>query len=79
MEAREIIKAIMTRKGVTNAELARQLNVTQATIWDRLNNKKGRRDIPTNLLRSMVAPLGYKIVIISEDTQIPEDGYEVTE
>ena len=40
MTGREIIKLIMEEQGVTNAELAARLNITQAALWDRLNNKK---------------------------------------
>lgn len=77
MEAREIIKNIMSADEVTNAELARRLDITQATVWDRLNNKKGRKDIPVSLLKTMLSALGYKIVVVPDETPIPEGGYEV--
>ena len=77
MEAREIIKDIMSTDEVTKAELARRLAITQATVWDRLNNKKGRKDIPVSLLKTMLGALGYKIVVVPDDTPIPEGGYEV--
>ena len=63
MEARELIKEIMKNKEVTNAELARRLNVTQATVWDRLNNKKGRRDIPLSLLTEMLSVLDCQVIV----------------
>lgn len=77
MEAREIIKDIMSTDEVTNAELARRLDITQATVWDRLNNKKRRKDIPVSLLKTMLSALGYKIVVVPDETPIPEGGYEV--
>lgn len=77
MEAREIIKDIMSTDEVTNAELARRLDITRATVWDRLNNKKGRKDIPVSLLKTMLSALGYKIVVVPDETPIPEGGYEV--
>ena len=77
MEAREIIKDIMSTDEVTNAELARRLDITPATVWDRLNNKKGRKDIPVSLLKTMLSALGYKIVVVPDETPIPEGGYEV--
>lgn len=79
MEAREILKNIMNEHEIPNAELARRLDVTPATIWDRLNNKKGRKDIPVSLLRAMLSAMGYKIVIVPEEMDVPEDGYTVDE
>lgn len=77
MDAREIIKDIMNANEITNAELARKLDITQATIWDRLNNRKGRKDISVALLKTMSEALGYKIMIVPNETPIPEGGYEV--
>lgn len=79
MEAREILKDIMNEHEIPNAELARRLDITPATIWDRLNNKKGRKDIPVSLLRAMLSAMGYKIIIVPEEMDVPEDGYTVDE
>lgn len=73
MDARETIKLIMKEKGVTNAELARRLSITQATLWDRLNNRKGRKDIPVSLLSEMLAALKCKVVIVDSDKQYEVD------
>lgn len=73
MDARETIKLIMKEKGVTNAELARRLSITQATLWDRLNNRKGRKDIPVSLLSEMLAALECKVVIVDNDKQYEVD------
>lgn len=54
---------------MTNAELARRLSITQATLWDRLNNRKGRRDIPVSLLSEMLTALDCKVVILDGDDQ----------
>lgn len=77
MEARNIIKQIMSNKKVTNAELARTLGVTQATIWDRLNNKKGRRDIPVSLLNEMLSALDCQIVITPKNCILPQDAFVI--
>lgn len=69
MDARDIIKLIMKKKEITNAELARRLSITQATLWDRLNNRKGRRDIPVSLLSEMLTALDCKVVILDGDDQ----------
>lgn len=42
MKARDIVKEIMTRKELGNAEFARVLNITPAALWDRLNTKKAK-------------------------------------
>lgn len=77
MEARNIIKQIMINKKVTNAELARTLNVTQATIWDRLNNKKGRKDIPVSLLNEMLSALDYQIIITPKNNNAHQEVFTI--
>lgn len=77
MEAREILKDIMNEHEIPNVELARRLDVTPATIWDRLNNKKGRKDISVSLLRAMLSVMEYKIIIAPNETPIPEGGYAI--
>ncbi len=78
MKAREIVKEIMTRKELGNAEFARVLNITPAALWDRLNTKKAK-DIPVSTMNEMLAALGYKIAIVPEDTAILDDGFIVGE
>lgn len=78
MKARDIIKEIMTRKELGNAEFARVLNITPAALWDRLNTKKAK-DIPVSTMNEMLAALGYKIAIVPEDTPILDDGFIVGE
>ena len=77
MEARDVLKAIMVQKQITNAELAKKLDITQATLWDRLNNRKGRKDIPVSLLSEMLMALDYEIQILPKDTPVPTNGYKV--
>lgn len=76
MTGREIIKQIMEEQGVTNAELAAKLNITQAALWDRLNNKKVK-DIPLSLMSEMLRMLDYKIQIVPRESRTPEKGYKV--
>lgn len=78
MKARDIIKEIMTRKELGNAEFARVLNITPAALWDRLNTKKAK-DIPVSTMNEMLAALGYKIVIVPEDTPVLDNGFIVGE
>lgn len=78
MKARDIVKEIMTRKELGNAEFARVLNITPAALWDRLNTKKAK-DIPVSTMNEMLAALGYKIAIVPEDTPILDTGFIVGE
>ena len=76
MTGREIIKAIMEEQGVSNAAMADKLDITQAALWDRLNNKKVK-DIPLSLLSEMLRALDYKVQIVPRDARIPDKGYKV--
>lgn len=76
MKAREIIKVIMEKKGVTNACMAARLNITPATLWDRLNTKKAK-DIPVSLLSEMLRALDYKVVLVPRNSKMSADWYEV--
>lgn len=78
MTGREIIKQIMEEQGVTNAELAAKLNITQAALWDRLNNKKVK-DIPLSLLTEMIRMLDYTVQITprKQDKENPRPIYRV--
>lgn len=78
MTGREIIKQIMEEQGVTNAELAAKLNITQAALWDRLNNKKVK-DIPLSLLTEMLRMLDYTVQIAprKQDKENPRKTYRV--
>lgn len=76
MTGREIVKDIMNRQEKTNAEVADALGITQAAMWDRLNNKKVK-DIPLSTLNDMLRVLGYKVCIVPRTTRVPEDGYKV--
>ena len=78
MTGREIIKEIMNEQGVTNAELAAKLNITQAALWDRLNNKKVK-DIPLSLLSEMLRMLDYTVQITprKQDKDNPKPTYKV--
>ena len=76
MRAREIVKVIMEKAGITNAVMAFKLNISQAALWDRLNNKKVK-DIPVSTLVEMLRALDYKVVIVPRSSRLPDGGYEV--
>ena len=62
MNEKEIVKTIMATKGITNAQMANALNITQATMWDRLNGKKANLSITK--LNEMLRYLDYDLVIM---------------
>ena len=78
MTGREIIKEIMNEQGVTNAEMAFKLGITQAALWDRLNSKKVK-DIPLSLLSEMLRKLDYTVQIAprKQDKDHPKPTYKV--
>lgn len=73
MNSKEIVKLIMEQKGVTNAEMASALNISQAAMWDRLKTEKIDKktggkvknlNITVGKLNDMLRYLGYEIVIM---------------
>lgn len=78
MTAKEIVKELMSNKGVTNAEMASALNITQATLWDRLNPKK-TDNMTVKKLNSMLRILGYEVVIVPRTKANRIDGAYIVE
>lgn len=77
MTGREIVKAVMQETNTTNAELAEQLEITQAALWDRLNNKKVKSDIGVTLLCKMLRLMKFKVIVVPRNTRTPVGGYEI--
>ena len=76
MTTQEIIKELMEKENKTNSRFASDLEISQAALWDRLNNSK-RKDFSVSVLSKMVRLLGYKIQIVPLNKQKPDDGYEL--
>lgn len=76
MKGRDILKAIMDARGVSNAELAARLGISQATAWDRVNSVKVK-DIPAGLLAEMARAMDYKVVVMPREARTPAEAYEV--
>ena len=77
MKGRDIVKTIMEKNDVSNAQLAHRLGVTIATMWDRINSKKVK-DIPLSTLNEMLRALDYKVVIVPMNKPVKSDEYLVT-
>lgn len=76
MTSKEIVNNLMQAQGVTNAEMAAKLNLTQAALWDRLNPKK-TNNMTVKKFNEMLKMLDYKIVAVPRKTRLPEGGFEV--
>ena len=76
MTGKDVIKELMEREDVTNAQLARRLNVTQATLWARLNYKNVK-DIALSMFGEMVEALGYEIVLRKKAPECADEGIVV--
>ncbi len=77
MTASEIIKLIMTRKGVSQSKMATLIGVkSQANITGILNRGTS---LKVANVEKLVEPLGYKIMIVPDDTPIPKNGFVVEE
>lgn len=77
MTGREIVKSIMEKQGVSNATMAKRLNISNAAMWDRVNSPKVK-DIPLSILLDMLRVMDYKIQIVpvrkdSKDDPNPND------
>lgn len=76
MTGKEIVRAIMEEKNVSNAELAHQVGIKPTAMWDRLNNTNSK-DLNVSLLSGMLRVLGYKIQIVPYNKKTAEGTYEV--
>lgn len=77
MRGRDILKQVMESNGISNADLAKRLGVSNATIWERLNNKNVK-DIPVSLMVDMLKVMDYKVLVVPADRRIREEEYEVS-
>lgn len=76
MTGKEVVRAIMEEKNVSNAELAHQVGIKPTAMWDRLNNTNSK-DLNVSLLSGMLRVLGYKIQIVPYNKKTAEGIYEV--
>lgn len=63
MNGREMVKVIMDEQGINNATAANRMGITQATLWERLNNKK-TRDIPLSTFCDMLRALDCELIVV---------------
>lgn len=76
MTSKELIKLLMNEKEISNVDMAKELEITPAALWDRLNPKK-TDNMTISKLNSMLKILGYKVMVVPSDTELPENAYEI--
>lgn len=76
MTSKEIVNNLMRAQGVSNAEMAAKLNLTQAALWDRLNPKK-TNNMTIKKFNEMLKMLDYKIVAVPRKIRLSKGGFEV--
>ena len=63
MNSKEVVKKIIDEQGVAQAEVAAIMNISPATLWDRINSKK-TNSLTVKKLNEILRALGYEIVIM---------------
>jgi biotin operon repressor len=79
MKVTEIIREIMQSKNISVSAMAKTLkengrtNSSPRLVCERL----GQSNISIDKVIELLSPLGYKILVVPQSAEIPNDGYEV--
>ncbi len=73
MLAMEAVKEIMRIKDVRPAELYNKLGIKSNIYSSRMKQKNPS----TGLLNEMVAPMGYKVVLVPEWATLPDNSFTI--
>lgn len=84
MDARDIVKEIMKEKNRSNADLANNLGISVAALWDRLSKTTTGSNKPKSItvkkLNDLLRCLDYELVIMPRGKSgRMDDAYLVTE
>lgn len=77
MKAREVVKEISVKKGITNAELAHRLGLTIAACWERIFAPRKPKDMSTKALVPTLRAMDYKLIAVPYDSKVPSGGYVI--
>lgn len=76
MKPNEIIKSLMRQSGFTNQSLADKLGKSHASaISNPLSRTNGMR---TDTFLEMIGAMGYRVVVIPDESNLNDDWFEVT-
>lgn len=73
MLAMEAVKEIMRIKDIRPAELYNKLGIKSNIYSSRMKQKNPS----TGLLNEMVAPMGYKVVLVPEWATLPDNSFTI--
>ena len=76
MLVKKAIRAIMDRNGIGLNALAHRLGKNSQFVSDKLNPAKGL-NMSTDKLDELIRAMGYKIVLVPEETKLKDGWYEV--
>ena len=77
MTARDVVKEIMALKKLSQSKLAEQAGFkSQSNVTGILNRGTTMK---VDNLEQMLSAMGYKIMVVPDETPIPEGGYEIQE
>ncbi len=69
----EAVKELMEVKEINRNQMSKKLEVSRAAITDKLS----KDDIGVKKLNEMLKFLGYKMVLVPDDTVMKKDWYEI--
>lgn len=73
MKPSEAIRQIMAIEGITPTELARKIGITKQALYNRLASPH----IYADSVADTVAPMGYRLVLMPPDADIPLNAFPV--
>lgn len=73
MKANEIVREVMRVKEIKPSVLASLLNIKNNVLSERL----GQKNISTDKLNEMLEVMGYKIMVVPQEMEVPESGFVV--
>lgn len=73
MIAMEAVKEVMKLKEVRPAMLCKRLGIKSNVLSERFKQK----NISISKLNEMLRLMGYKVVIVPKEAQVPEGGFEI--
>ena len=76
MNAKKAVRMIMVQKDVSTLDMANMLGSNMQKVCDRLSEGKSA-NLSVEKLNEFVSHLGYKIVLIPEETKLEPWWYEV--
>ncbi len=79
MKTRTLIKHLMERNEIRNADMARLLGITPQAMYER-TKPTSKKDIGTEQFAKILSFLNYKLVAVPKDTDTDalEGAYEIT-